>query len=168
MVVIFRQDEYLYYASVTRGGAWGLIAQLKPLLKHTTTKTWCLTYTSHCLMAYQPSYAPLQEPLAWNLEGNLNTIRSCCLLMMLHRFWWLKIDALAGAGEWIELERFAKSKKSPIGYEVRLAISRSSIKYFIVNYIRFICNIVIQLLKVSLHLCSCVCVFFYCMIPHES
>eukprot|EP00057_Strongylocentrotus_purpuratus_P030253 XP_781126.3 PREDICTED: vacuolar protein sorting-associated protein 16 homolog [Strongylocentrotus purpuratus] len=33
------------------------------------------------------------------------------------RFWWLKIDALAGAGEWIELERFAKSKKSPIGYE---------------------------------------------------
>ncbi|XP_071505509.1 vacuolar protein sorting-associated protein 16 homolog [Diadema antillarum] len=33
------------------------------------------------------------------------------------RFWWLKTDALAGASEWIELERFAKSKKSPIGYE---------------------------------------------------
>ncbi|XP_022100529.1 vacuolar protein sorting-associated protein 16 homolog [Acanthaster planci] len=33
------------------------------------------------------------------------------------RFWWLKIDALANSGDWIELEKFAKSKKSPIGYE---------------------------------------------------
>ncbi|XP_033625342.1 vacuolar protein sorting-associated protein 16 homolog [Asterias rubens] len=33
------------------------------------------------------------------------------------RFWWMKVDALASAGDWLELERFAKSKKSPIGYE---------------------------------------------------
>ena len=34
------------------------------------------------------------------------------------RFWWVKIQALAAAGDWDELETFCKSKKSPIGYEV--------------------------------------------------
>ena len=34
------------------------------------------------------------------------------------RFWWVKIQALAAAGDWDELEMFCKSKKSPIGYEV--------------------------------------------------
>lgn len=34
------------------------------------------------------------------------------------RFWWVKIQALAAAGDWDELETFSKSKKSPIGYEV--------------------------------------------------
>lgn len=33
------------------------------------------------------------------------------------RFWWIKLKALAEAANWSELERFAKSKKSPIGYE---------------------------------------------------
>ncbi|XP_013393973.1 vacuolar protein sorting-associated protein 16 homolog [Lingula anatina] len=33
------------------------------------------------------------------------------------RFWWLKIRALAEAGDWMELDRFSKTKKSPIGYE---------------------------------------------------
>ncbi|GCB80437.1 hypothetical protein scyTo_0017176, partial [Scyliorhinus torazame] len=32
------------------------------------------------------------------------------------RFWWLKITALAKKEDWEELERFSKSKKSPIGY----------------------------------------------------
>ncbi|XP_062991766.1 vacuolar protein sorting-associated protein 16 homolog [Elgaria multicarinata webbii] len=32
------------------------------------------------------------------------------------RFWWLKIKALAEQGDWEELEKFSKSKKSPIGY----------------------------------------------------
>ncbi|XP_053258095.1 vacuolar protein sorting-associated protein 16 homolog [Podarcis raffonei] len=32
------------------------------------------------------------------------------------RFWWLKISALAEQGDWEELEKFSKSKKSPIGY----------------------------------------------------
>ena len=36
------------------------------------------------------------------------------------RFWWVKIQALAAAGDWDELETFSKSKKSPIGYEVWL------------------------------------------------
>lgn len=35
------------------------------------------------------------------------------------RFWWLKVKALAESRNWVELEKFAKSKKSPIGYEVR-------------------------------------------------
>ena len=34
------------------------------------------------------------------------------------RFHWLKVRALAESRDWIELEKFAKSKKSPIGYEV--------------------------------------------------
>jgi len=33
------------------------------------------------------------------------------------RFWWIKLKALASAGDWAGLETFAKSKKSPIGYE---------------------------------------------------
>ncbi|KAF5302481.1 hypothetical protein FQR65_LT08571 [Abscondita terminalis] len=32
------------------------------------------------------------------------------------RYWWLRIQCLADAGDWIELEKFSKSKKSPIGY----------------------------------------------------
>ena len=34
------------------------------------------------------------------------------------RFWWLRIEALGETGDWAELDRFAKSQKSPIGYEV--------------------------------------------------
>lgn len=33
------------------------------------------------------------------------------------RFWFLKINALAEKGDWLEIEKFSKSKKSPIGYE---------------------------------------------------
>ena len=44
-------------------------------------------------------------------------------LVSIHRFWWLKVEALAEAGEWLELEKFAKSKKSPIGYEVGVMCS---------------------------------------------
>lgn len=32
-------------------------------------------------------------------------------------FWWLRIQVLADSFQWDELERFSKSKKSPIGYE---------------------------------------------------
>uniref|UniRef100_A0A4X2LWX5 Vacuolar protein sorting-associated protein 16 homolog n=1 Tax=Vombatus ursinus TaxID=29139 RepID=A0A4X2LWX5_VOMUR len=32
------------------------------------------------------------------------------------RFWWLKLTALADREDWEELEKFSKSKKSPIGY----------------------------------------------------
>lgn len=32
------------------------------------------------------------------------------------RFWWMKIQSLAHLDDWIELEKFSKSKKSPIGY----------------------------------------------------
>ena len=36
----------------------------------------------------------------------------------LSRYWWKKIQALGAARDWVELEKFSKSKKSPIGYEV--------------------------------------------------
>lgn len=34
------------------------------------------------------------------------------------RYWWLKLTALAEKDDWEEMEKFAKSKKSPIGYLV--------------------------------------------------
>ena len=36
------------------------------------------------------------------------------------RYWWLKINVLSQMGEFLELEKFSKTKKSPIGYEVSL------------------------------------------------
>ncbi|XP_035218067.1 vacuolar protein sorting-associated protein 16 homolog [Stegodyphus dumicola] len=33
------------------------------------------------------------------------------------RYWWLQITVLADGGDWLELEKFSRSKKSPIGYE---------------------------------------------------
>lgn len=33
------------------------------------------------------------------------------------RYWWLRIQVMSEQGQWDELERFCKSKKSPIGYE---------------------------------------------------
>lgn len=32
------------------------------------------------------------------------------------RYWWIKIKALAQIKDWVSLEKFAKEKKSPIGY----------------------------------------------------
>ena len=40
------------------------------------------------------------------------------IMILLTRYWRLKIEALAESSNWIELEKFSKSKKSPIGYEV--------------------------------------------------
>ncbi|KAI1280493.1 Vacuolar protein sorting-associated protein 16 -like protein [Halotydeus destructor] len=33
------------------------------------------------------------------------------------RFWWLKVTTLVNESEWIELEKFSKTKKPPIGFE---------------------------------------------------
>lgn len=41
------------------------------------------------------------------------------LLFNWNRFWWVKIRALAEVGDYEELEKFSKQKKSPIGYEVK-------------------------------------------------
>lgn len=32
------------------------------------------------------------------------------------RYWWLRIQSMAHLNDWAELEKFSKSKKSPIGY----------------------------------------------------
>eukprot|EP00794_Sanderia_malayensis_P003165 gene3165-3634_t len=44
------------------------------------------------------------------------------------RYWWKKIQALGAAQNWQELEKFSKSKKSPIGYEpfVEVCINHGS------------------------------------------
>jgi hypothetical protein len=33
--------------------------------------------------------------------------------------WWLKVTTFAEIGDWIELEKLSRAKKSPIGYEVK-------------------------------------------------
>lgn len=33
------------------------------------------------------------------------------------RYWWIRIQELARTSRWDDLEKFSKSKKSPIGYE---------------------------------------------------
>ena len=44
------------------------------------------------------------------------------------KFWWLKVEALGITRNWSELEKFAKSKKSPIGYRpfIEACISNGS------------------------------------------
>jgi len=39
--------------------------------------------------------------------------------VILFRYWWLRILSLSELGDWLELDKFSKSKKSPIGIEVR-------------------------------------------------
>nr|XP_015927027.1 vacuolar protein sorting-associated protein 16 homolog [Parasteatoda tepidariorum] len=45
------------------------------------------------------------------------------------RYWWLHITVLADGGDWLELEKFSRSKKSPIGYEpfVDVCVKHSNI-----------------------------------------
>nr|CAG4646049.1 EOG090X01BU [Macrothrix elegans] len=44
------------------------------------------------------------------------------------RLWWLKVTTLAEIGDWIELDKLSRSKKSPIGYEAK---EHLSIKYYV-------------------------------------
>lgn len=50
----------------------------------------------------------------------------------LSRFWWLQITVLADGGDWLELEKFSKSKKSPIGYEV--IYINSHFLFYLISY----------------------------------
>lgn len=51
------------------------------------------------------------------------------------KWWWLQIQVMAEQGQWEALEKFARAKKSPIGYEpfvevcVRQRKEREAIKY---------------------------------------
>lgn len=47
-----------------------------------------------------------------------STVTHGLLDNMYFRFWWVRIKALAEQRDWNELEKFSRSKKSPIGYEV--------------------------------------------------
>ena len=52
------------------------------------------------------------------MDGYRNCTTNVLLNNMLFRYWWIRIKALAHKRDWNELEKFSKSKKSPIGYEV--------------------------------------------------
>ncbi|KAG9293340.1 hypothetical protein G9A89_007586 [Geosiphon pyriformis] len=53
------------------------------------------------------------------------------------RFWWIKLKALVEMREWAELDKLAKSKKSPIGYEpfveecIKAMQNREAAKYIL-------------------------------------
>jgi hypothetical protein len=40
-------------------------------------------------------------------------------MIFFYRFWWAKLRALVEIRDWENLEKLSKSKKSPIGYEVK-------------------------------------------------
>ncbi|KAI3365893.1 hypothetical protein L3Q82_000872 [Scortum barcoo] len=65
------------------------------------------------------------------------------------RYWWLKLKSLAEKEEWEELEKFSKSKKSPIGYLAFVEVCiKSNNKYEAKKYV----SKVIPEQKVKAHL----------------
>lgn len=52
-----------------------------------------------------------------NSRQAVRALRSGRPRLMCDSWWWIKLKALAHHGDWDGLEAFAKSKKSPIGYE---------------------------------------------------
>ncbi|XP_077297658.1 vacuolar protein sorting 16 [Arctopsyche grandis] len=77
--------------------------------------------------------ASLRETHSWDLTSashhdTINKLLSCGQVKLAdklkseykvpdRRYWWMRILILAQLGEWEELEKFSKFKKSPIGYE---------------------------------------------------
>lgn len=55
-----------------------------------------------------------------HFQSNKCVVSACHVcLSHLWRYWWLKLKSLAEKEEWEELEKFSRTKKSPIGYLVR-------------------------------------------------
>uniref|UniRef100_A0A3B4F0V9 Vacuolar protein sorting-associated protein 16 homolog n=1 Tax=Pundamilia nyererei TaxID=303518 RepID=A0A3B4F0V9_9CICH len=54
--------------------------------------------------------------LGLSLQVTMETLLSLGLHKQAALYWWLKLKSLAEKEEWDELEKFSKSKKSPIGY----------------------------------------------------
>lgn len=60
----------------------------------------------------------------YQTDGNLKQFRNnfeitrenSSLKLFSLRYWWLRIQTLGEQAEWSELEKFSKSKKSPVGY----------------------------------------------------
>ena len=52
----------------------------------------------------------------------------CCLVF---RFWWAKIRGLTHIGDYEELEKFSRQKRSPIGYEVSYTGSNMLLDLFL-------------------------------------
>ena len=71
--------------------------------------------------SYEISSYSMNSPIAMNLSHDIkhtSIYHACNHSVAIFRYWWIRIKALAEAREWPELEKFSKSKKSPIGYEV--------------------------------------------------
>ena len=59
-------------------------------------------------------------------EYNTHTTSNSLISVYLQRFWWAKVHGLCAIGDFEELERFSRQKKSPIGYEVYIVCMYSA------------------------------------------
>lgn len=71
-------------------------------------------------------------------SSNLMIVLLAFYTFLLHRFYWLKVRALAESKSWLELDRFSKARKSPIGYEVRFCVSEVSFHNLLSNCVSFL------------------------------
>lgn len=71
-------------------------------------------------------------------SSNLMIVLLAFYTFLLHRFYWLKVRALAESKSWLELDRFSKARKSPIGYEVRFSVSEVSFHNLLSNCVSFL------------------------------
>lgn len=75
----------------------------------------------------------LLAPCAWERPNNLT--RFGAGICDLDRFWYIKLRALVALRDWDALDTFARSKKSPIGYEpwvdelIRAGAHRQAVRY---------------------------------------
>ena len=85
--------------------------------------------SSHYLFDRYSIFLPYSLLLSTCLPSSRPPFRILGMRQTDFRFWWIKVKALARNKDWEGLEAFAKSKKSPIGYEpfvVRQSCLRSN------------------------------------------
>ena len=59
-----------------------------------------------------------KQPYEDSSSSSQTRSNSVLIFFFLFRFYWLKVRSLAESRNWLELERFSKTRKSLIGYEV--------------------------------------------------
>lgn len=79
----------------------------------------------HGVPASRGAQQGLGDPCAVGRDGGCSTLAAGGAASLCPpSYWWLKINALATRGDWEEMEKFSKSKKSPIGYLVRAFLAQ--------------------------------------------
>ena len=69
--------------------------------------------------------------------------------------WWLKVTILGEMGDWIELEKLSRSKKSPIGYEVNFLAINFSLAFILFIFFHRFYQFILRLIHLNVQ-------FFHC------